>query len=181
MKVAALLRGVNVGGNKIVPMAELREMLEGMGFSGVRTLLQSGNAVFEGSEIESTELEARLEVATRERFGFDVTYMVRTVAEWERVVAENPFPDVAQESPAKLLATFLKGEPAPGGLESLCAALAGPEQFVGIGRTLYVHFPDGIGISKFSPNLIERKLGVAGTGRNWNTVLKIAALLQPSA
>lgn len=177
MQSVALLRGINVGGNKLVPMADLRAMLEGLGYSEVRTLLQSGNAVFEAPESGCDPFENQIETVIRARFGFEVEVMVRTPSDWTNVLSANPFPSAAEEEPGRLLVVFLKSKPEPGAFESLAAAHPGPEKMVLAGRELYVHYVDGIGVSKLNPNQIERKLGVRGTGRNWNTVLKIAALL----
>lgn len=177
MKVVALLRGINVGGNRIIRMADLRSMLDEMGFRGVRTLLQSGNVVFETETSEGSGLSLRLERAILTRFGFDVDCMIRTPLEWEAAIFGNPFPESAQAEPNRLLVVFFKSEPASEALAELHAALTGGEALVVKGRELYAIYPQGIAGSKLTTSLIESRLKLRGTGRNWNTVAKISKLL----
>jgi uncharacterized protein (DUF1697 family) len=178
----ALLRGINVGGNVKVAMAELRAMAEALGFAGVKTLLQSGNLVFiDPKKREPVVLEPLLEKATKEKLGVAPDYMIRTPEEWTAIVAGNPFPEMAKDDPSHLLVYALKGgAPDEAAIDRLNAAIVGPEKVAAVGRELFITYPDGIGTSKLSTNLIEKILGKhRGTGRNWNTVLKIAALLAP--
>jgi uncharacterized protein (DUF1697 family) len=171
----ALLRAVNVGGRKVA-MAELRAMLEAMGFGGVRTLLQSGNAVFE-SDAKAEALETKLEAAIAQRFGLHSDVMVRTPAEMEAVLEACPFPEAAKADPARLLVMFLKRTPDAAGVEALHDAVAAmPEQVAVKGREAYLVYPQGVGVSKLTNVLAENRLGVRGTARNWNTVGKLAAL-----
>jgi uncharacterized protein (DUF1697 family) len=171
----ALLRGVNVGGNRKIVMADLRALLAELGYANPRSLLQSGNLVFQ-ADGEAGEIEARLEREAETRLGLATQFMVRTAAEWSDVVAANPFPAEAESDPAHLLMVALKQEPTVGALASLQAAIPGRERAEGRRRELYIVFPDGIGTSKLTGDLIARKIGVSGTARNWNTVLKLAAL-----
>lgn len=171
----ALLRGVNVGGNRKVPMAVVREVLTGLGLIGVRTYLQSGNAVFAAAGTSSTELVARIQVALTERFGFEVPTVVLTQAELAQVVAANPYPEVAAE-PTKLVVSFLSG-PVPREDAAAFDLSDFPEHGQIGDRVLYLHYPDGQGTSKLLPAVLERRLGgVWGTARNWRTVLALAAL-----
>lgn len=170
-----LLRGINVGGRGIVPMAELRAMIEGLGFTNVRTLLQSGNVVFEGAGI-AAEVERKLEAATEKRFEHRIDYVLRSTAEWRAAINANPFPAEAKSDPAHLVVMFLKAKPKAGAVTTLRAAIKGREQVCPGAQHLYITYPDGIGTSKFTGALIERALGTRGTARNWNTVLKLAAL-----
>jgi uncharacterized protein (DUF1697 family) len=172
----ALLRGINVGGHTLVAMSDLRALLEALGFTGAKSLLQSGNLVFESARHTSAELERLLEVETASRLDVTVDYLVRSADEWEAVVASNPFPDEAKRDPGHLLVMFLKSAPQTKDVQALQAAIKGPESIHAEGKHLYVVYPAGIGRSKLTNTLIEKKLGVRGTGRNWNTVLKLAAL-----
>ncbi|HEY2708471.1 MAG TPA: DUF1697 domain-containing protein [Caulobacteraceae bacterium] len=171
----ALLRAVNVGGRKAV-MAELRAMLTELGFEAPQTLLQSGNAVF-CSAPTGEELEAQLERAFAARFGFETDFMVRTGPEWAAIVAANPHAAMAKGDPAHLVVMAMKSAPAADAVVALRAAVQGPEVIGAVGRELYITYPGGIGTSKLTGSVIERKLGVRGTARNWNTVTKLAALL----
>ena len=173
----AFLRGINVGGNKMVPMAELRKMLTGMGFDNVKTLLQSGNAMFETAAQKPEALEAKLEAQTKKTFGFDVVYMVRTEKQLKDVIKANPFPEMTASDPSHLLVVFLKGKAKAGSGAALQKAIVGNEVVKVKATEAYVCYPDGIGVSKLTNTVIDRHLGVAGTARNWNTVQKTIALV----
>jgi uncharacterized protein (DUF1697 family) len=172
----ALLRGINVGGRKKVAMAALRDVLEGMGFAAVRSLLQSGNLVFRSALPPDEVLERRLEAAARKSLGLDTEFFVRGVEQWRAIIAANPFPAEAERDPAHLLLLVLKRAPDAGRVEGLRAAIIGPEVVRAHGREAYVVYPDGIGCSKLTNGLIEEKLGTRVTARNWNTVLKLGAV-----
>ena len=169
----ALLRGINVGGRNMIAMAKLREMLADLGFTGVRTLLQSGNVVFDGSRRADAELERLLETETAARLGVSANYMVRSAGEWARIVARNPFEDMAKNDPSHLVVMCLKSAADAKKVTALQTAIEGPERIHGDGKKLYIAYPAGIGRSKLTGTLIERKLGTRGTARNWNTVLKL--------
>jgi uncharacterized protein (DUF1697 family) len=174
----ALLRAINVGGRNVVAMSDLRDLLEGLGFAGAKTLLQSGNLVFQSDRQTGAALERLLEVETEKRFGIAVDYFARTAEEWETVVARNPFPKEAKSDPGHLLVVFLKEAPDPKRVKALQSAIKGPETVRSVGKQLYVAYPEGIGTSKLTNTLIERTLASRGTGRNWNTILKLATLVR---
>lgn len=174
----ALLRGINVGGRNIIAMAALREFLAELGLDGAKTLLQSGNVIFESGGKTAASLEALLEKQTASRLGVAADYLVRSAADWAKVVAANPFPKEAEGDPAHLVVMFLKSAPRPGDLKKVQASIKGREVINGRGRELDIVYPDGIGTSKLTGTLIERNLGIRGTARNWNTVLKLLALAQ---
>jgi uncharacterized protein (DUF1697 family) len=173
-----LLRGINVGGNKMVPMAELRAMIEALGFKEVRTLLQSGNVVFRGPAKTPAKLESQLEAALEKRLGFNVDFHVRTAEEWAAIVEANPYTAEAKKDPARLLVSCFRAPLEKANVKALQVAITGPEVLVADGRHLYMVFPDGVGNSKANA-LLDRKLAAKGTARNWNTVLKLAALCGP--
>jgi uncharacterized protein (DUF1697 family) len=172
----ALLRGVNVGGNRMLPMAALTAMFEELGYAGAKTLLQSGNVVFRAPERNAAKLAARLERETASRLGVATTYLLRTAGEWGSIVANNPFPAEAVADPSRLLMLALSGAPAPGAVAALERANPGKERLAVVGRELYVLYDRGMGTSKLTANLIDRHFGGVCTGRNWNTVLKLARL-----
>ena len=175
-RYVALLRAVNVGGRNLIAMGDLRALLESIGYSNVRTLLQSGNVVFESTDAAGSSLERRLETETDKAFKASVAYCVRTAAEWKGVVARNPFPREAKRDPARLVLVCLKAAPSREQLTALRAAVRGPETVEMVGRELYAVYPNGQGTSKLTNAVIESKLQTRGTARNWNTVLKLAAL-----
>jgi uncharacterized protein (DUF1697 family) len=172
----ALLRAVNLAGRNAIAMSELRALLTRLGFSDVQTLLQSGNVIFRGKAQRPGNVERLLETETAARLKLTTEYFVRTADEWKSVVARNPFREEATRDPGHLVVTLLKDAPQAGQFEALRAAITGPEIVHLDGRQAYIVFPDGIGRSKLTTALTERKLGTSGTGRNWNTVMKIAAL-----
>jgi uncharacterized protein (DUF1697 family) len=176
----ALLRAINVGGRNTIPMAELKALFAKLGLRGARTLLQSGNVVFAGDGRTDAQLEALLETETEKCFTVRPDYFVRTAKEWQQLVARNPFPRVATDDPSHLVVMLLKHVPQVKDVAALQAAIAGPERIKAVGNQAYVTYPAGIGTSKLTVAMIESKLGTRVTGRNWNTVLKLAALVNGS-
>lgn len=173
----ALLRAVNVGGRNAVPMADLKALLAKLGLRDARTLLQSGNVAFSGDGRTDAQLEALLEAETEKRFGVRPDYFVRTAQEWRQLVARNPFPRAARDDPSHLVVMVFKQAPSAKDVAALRAAIAGPEVVESVGKQVYITYPAGIGTSKLTVAAIESTLGTRGTGRNWNTVLKLAALV----
>jgi uncharacterized protein (DUF1697 family) len=176
VKHIALLRAVNLAGYNKVGMADLRELLAGLGFADAQTLLQSGNIVFSGGSRTTTALEQTLERAAAKQLGLETDFFVRTAREWQEAIDANPFPREAKEDPGHLLAVIVKHDLAAADVTALQKAIVGREVVRAKGRCAYIVYPDGIGRSKLTSALIEKKLGTRGTGRNWNTVLKLAAL-----
>ena len=172
-----LLRGVNVGGQRKVSMAELQAALVAAGFAGARTLLNSGNVVLR-SDLAPDALETLLEKEAVERMGLRTDFHVRSAAEWRALIEANPLPDAAARNPSHFIVTCLKSEATPAAVEALRAANPGPEIIRAEGRQLYIDYggPEAMRASKLSSALIDAKLGTRSTGRNWNTVLKLAAL-----
>jgi uncharacterized protein (DUF1697 family) len=177
----ALLRGINVGGNKKIAMAELRHLLGKLGFGNARSLLNSGNIIFETDRFAGSELEHVLEEETEKRFHVSIVYVVRTVKEWDRIIVRNPFTNEAERDPGHLLVMCLKERAKPNNVNILESAIVGPESVRADGNQLYLTYPAGIGVSKLTNVLIEKKLGTQGTARNWNTVLKLAELAHQAA
>lgn len=173
----ALLRGVNVGGNRLVAMADLRRCLDALGFVEARSLLQSGNLVFGSPARPVARLEALLDAEAEKRLGLKTTFFVRTAKEWSAIIARNPFPDEARRDPGHLLVLCLRKAPARAAVKALEAAITGREVVRSDGRQAYIVYPDGIGRSRLTSALLDKTLG-RGTGRNWNTVLKLGALTQ---
>jgi uncharacterized protein (DUF1697 family) len=163
----ALLRGVNLGGRKVV-MSELRAACEGAGLTGVETLIASGNLVL-GSKLKDAKLEAKLEALILAELGLKTDVYVRTGVELEAIIAANPFKAFAKTNPSYLVVYFMR---APASVAELAAAaktsLTGEEIKQGK-NCLYIRFPNRQGVSKL-------KLPKLGTARNWNTVNKLAAM-----
>ena len=171
----ALLRGINVGGNKLVAMAELRALLSELGLSNPRTMLQSGNVVFDSARKTPAQLERLLESEVERRFKMSVDVFVRTADEWKTVIARNPFKAEAARDPARLLVMFLRDAPSAKHLAVLEAAIVGPETPRAVGSQVYLVYPEGVGRSKLTNVALEKILMTRGSARNWNTVVKLAA------
>ncbi|MGW7056236.1 DUF1697 domain-containing protein [Streptomyces sp. NPDC054887] len=175
---AALLRGINVSGHKKVPMAELREVLTGLGHRDVRTYLQSGNAVFTtDADAPEDELAAALEQAVQARFGFSVDCLVRSGAYLAAVADACPFPAAELEG-RQLHVTYFSRPVTPDRFASVDPATFHPEEFRLGDRALYLYAPNGLGRSKLAEALAKPALlkGVTGTTRNWNTVVKLVEM-----
>jgi uncharacterized protein (DUF1697 family) len=170
----ALLRGINLGPRRRVPMAALRELLEQAGYGEVRTYLQSGNVVL-SSDARPAELEQRLEQLLAERFGFEVPVVVRTAEELAEVVRRDPLADSVQDH-KRYQVSFLS-EPLAGDVLAGLAATAAPSERVeAVGRELYAWHPDGVARSKLWAALAGPGLGVKATARNWTTVTTLLEL-----
>lgn len=174
----ALLRAVNLGPHNKVAMADLLGLLTQLGFESPRTLLQSGNAVFGGTRRATSRIERLLEEEAERRLGLRTDFFVRGAEEWRKIVASNPFPDEAERDPSHLVLMCMKDAPGSGAVRELQAAITGSEIVRVEGAQAYIVYPDGIGRSRLSSALLERKLRTRGTGRNWNTVLKLDALVR---
>ncbi|MFR9673193.1 DUF1697 domain-containing protein [Streptomyces sp. TR06-5] len=175
---AALLRGINVGGRRKVPMAELRETVAGLGWTGVRTHLQSGNVVFAvppEQERAGAAPRERLQHALAERFGFQVPCLLRTGEELRDVVGRCPFP-AAELDPAKLQVFFVEETPAEDHFAGVDPAAYAPDEFHHIGRAVYAWFPGGMGRSRLPAALEAARPRLTLTARNWRTVTALLEL-----
>jgi uncharacterized protein (DUF1697 family) len=157
-------------------MADLRDLLTHLGFGDARSLLQSGNLVFRSDGPTGAQLEGLLEAEVERRLALRTDFFVRTAEEWKAIVAQNPFHEEAERDPGHLVVMFLKDAPGVRAVEALQAAITGPEVVRAHGRHAYIVYPSGIGRSRLTNALIEKKLGTRATGRNWNTVLKLGTL-----
>ncbi len=172
MRVVALLRGVNLGGRRLA-MAELREVVEGLGHTDVETYLQSRNVVFTPRPRSPRDLAASLEAAISESTGFDVPVVVRTGTQLRKIVAGSPYP---ADDPTRILVAFLGAKPKLGepGLGDLDAYL--PDELTLAGADMYVSVPRGQARSRLVQALTAPRLGTTVTLRNWRTVTSLAEL-----
>jgi uncharacterized protein (DUF1697 family) len=180
----ALLRGINLGGHKKVAMADLRELVSSLGHADVATYIQSGNVVFSAEQSDTAALAAALEEAIAETIGVRARVVVLSREELDQVIRDNPYSDEA--NPRAVHAVFLSGQPGP----EVAERVADAQQQVArkgsrdtaqvIGRTIFLHTPDGYGRSDLAAEIVklgQRKTdSVAGTARNWATVTKLAAM-----
>jgi uncharacterized protein (DUF1697 family) len=170
----ALLRGINIGPNKRVPMPRLRELLTEHGYEDVKTYVASGNVVLT-SKTKPRKLEKELQKLIEDEWGFEVAVVVRTRDELADVIKREPFGNVA-DNPKFLQVSFLSGEPDAANAKRINEACVAPEQVVIDGREIYAWHPDGIGRSELAKLLATKKLGVTVTARNWRTVLALLEL-----
>ncbi len=152
--------------------------MQSLGFSGVTTLLQSGNVVFKADEPDLDAVSQRIGEAIEAAFGFRPSIILRTLPELRAIIAANPFGTPPGLDPAKLLVLFLAASPSEAACTKLREMPAAPEDLRMGSRELYIYFPDGIGRSKLSMAAIERILKTPGTGRNWNTAAKLLTLAE---
>jgi uncharacterized protein (DUF1697 family) len=172
----ALLRAVNLPGHNKVSMDGLRALVERAGMKNVRTLLNSGNIVFQSASASAAKLEAALEAEAARELGVATDFFVRSAKEWQGIIAANPFPREAKNAPGLLVVMTLKAAPPQGAVDALQQAIKGREVVRANGRDAYITYPDGQGRSKLTIAIIEKHLGTHGTARNWNTVLKLGAM-----
>jgi uncharacterized protein (DUF1697 family) len=171
-KHVALLRGINVGGNKKVDMTGLRALLAELGYADAKTLLNSGNVVFEAA---AKPTAGEIEKAIKATYGFDVAVILRGAAELAKVAAADPFGKVATEG-SRYFVGFLDKPLAAGALAGLDPAAYEPELLHVAKREVYTWLPSGLIDSPLMKELADKKPGVAATWRNWNTVTKLLAL-----
>lgn len=170
----ALLRAVNLGSRNRVPMAELRAALEELGCSEVRTHLQSGNAVFRRRSTKRERLAAELEALLVERFGVEQPVILRTAEELVALRDGHPFGDDVSGT----YVAFLRAEPAPARVAALAELAPAAERVLVVGSDAYLRYPAGVARATLTPALLEKRLGVAATARNWRTVSALAALAE---
>jgi uncharacterized protein (DUF1697 family) len=173
-KYVALLRGINVGGNNILPMEQLRELLAKLGCEDVATYIQSGNAVFRHKG-NAAELPDLIATAVDSCFGFRPSVMVLTAGEFDAVATANPF--AAEVTEPKFLHVWFKRESVKSANTARMGEIASSdEKFLSTDSAVYLYAPKGIGRSKLAGGM-EKCLGVQATARNWRTVNKIGEML----
>lgn len=175
----ALLRGVNVSGQKLIKMTELKKLFEEQGYHNVQTYIQSGNVVFSSTERSSDKIKNILSKSIKQRFGFDVGILVITTDIIEHVLSNNPFIKKNKET-NKLYVTFLLKHPSTDNIKKLNSTDYSPEEYLIDGKLVYLHLPNGYGKTRLSNNLFENKLKVEATTRNWRTITKLWELSSKS-
>lgn len=171
----ALLRGINVSGQKQIKMSELKTLFEKSGFQYVETYIQSGNVIFSSNETSAEKLSLKISSLIKKQFSFDAQVIVLTQENIEYVLNNNPFLKKKKES-EKLYVTFLAKSPSDENINKLNAIDYSPEEYIIDGRYIYLFVPNGYGKAKLNNNLFENKLKVFATTRNWKTVDKLFEL-----
>lgn len=177
VRMVALLRGINVGRNKQVAMADLRALLTDLGYGDVKTHLRSGNAVFTAGPGAAVTAADDIERAVTSTLGVRSSVITRTAAELETVLAGAPMLDLMTD-PARYLVGFLAGEPDANAAEAIAAIEVEPDRIDLVGHEVYLWCPAGVAASPLNKTGWERALGVGVTTRNWRTVEKLAAMMR---
>jgi uncharacterized protein (DUF1697 family) len=172
----ALFRGINVGGKNTLPMRELVALIEDMKAKNVRTYIQSGNAVFQSAEKNTSEISKRLTADIKKHYGFEPHILILEKEAIDRAIAENPFPE-AEADPSSLHLGFLYAAPKTPDREKLNSFRKERERFHLNDKVFYLHAPEGVGKSRLAASS-ERLIGVPMTDRNWRTVCKIRELAE---
>ena len=173
----ALLRGINVSGQKKIKMADLRTHLSELGYGNLQTYIQSGNIVFSSAEEDAAVLEGQIHEKIKEKYGFEVPVLVLQPEDFTAVLDRNPMQEERHDR-KRLYVTFLASEPVPEKKAKLSELDYSPEEYVLDGKVIYFFSPTGYGRAKMNNNFFEQKLKVKATTRNWNTVNKLLAMSQ---
>ncbi len=166
----SMLRGINVTGHNMISMVDLKKLYESMGMINVRTYVQSGNVLFESKPKDESKLSAKIESQIMKIFGYEVSVIIRSVEDLKRILSNNPFLKKKDVDISKLYVTFLKNTPSTELLSKPDRALSQTDEFITGECEIFLYCPGGYGNTKLSNNYFERKLKVAATTRNWNSV-----------
>jgi uncharacterized protein (DUF1697 family) len=171
----AMLRGVNVGGSRKVPMQDLRDLFTSLGFGSVESYVQSGNLAFKTPKSDPGRLRKSIEEKLRADLGLDVPVLIRSSVQLREILQANPFID-RTDNPAILHVTFLASPPTGSALAGLSDRVVGTDEFAVAGTEVYLFCPGGYGVTKLNNSFFEKRLGVPATTRNWKTVTKLAEM-----
>ena len=176
--IISMLRGVNVGGHNVIKMEELRALYASLKLRDAQSYVQSGNVIFRTDERDIDSLTKRVQGGIERKFGCTTDVICRTVAEMRDVIARNPFAKRRGIEPGKLLVVFLASDPGAEARAKVLRIKIEPEELRIDGRELYIYFPNGQGQSKMSWAAVNKALGTPGTGRNWNSVVKMLEMAE---
>lgn len=171
-----LLRGINVGGNKRIKMADLRDLLKTIGIQHAKTILQSGNVVFESDEENQGILINTIETTIQGHYGFEVKVILRTSQQWQTIIDSKPAYSI-EVTGSRLLLVCLNSISKPKDISTLTDAKK-DEIIHMLDTDIFIYYPNGMSKSKLGNPMLERKLKVTSTARNWNTVLKLQTLIE---
>ena len=173
MTYIALLKGINVGGHKKVPMAELRELLTKSGFENVQTYIQSGNVLLRSSEKNIQKIEDTIKKSILDYFGFEVSVLIKTRQDLQQIFDNSPF---SEEEKQKSYFMMLHDTPNAESVKIASQKVYEGEDYQIINDCIYYYSAKGFGQSKFNTNFVERKLNTFATARNYNTMVKLLSL-----
>lgn len=174
-KYIALLRGINVSGQKKIKMTELKSLFQKMNFQNIETYIQSGNIIFSSKENSVKTLERKISAGIKNKFGFEVHTFIITSKEIKDVLINNPFIKKKKDT-ERLYVTFLSAQPLQEKIQNLNSSNFSPEEYQIVGKIIYLHLPNGAGKAKLNNNFFENKLKVNATTRNWKTINTLSEL-----
>ena len=175
-KYIALLRGINVSGQKKIKMSDLKILFEDLSFTNVQTYIQSGNVLFTSKLNDKKAIRSKIEKKTSDNFGYKVNVILKTPNELKLAIKSNPFLKYKKKSSERIYYTFLSEKPSPANIKILNEIDHTPEQFILNGDVIYLFLPNGAGKSKLNNNFFEKRLGVFATTRNRNSVVALLEL-----
>ena len=178
----ALLRGINVGGKNIVPMKQLAALFVDAGCRNVQTHIQSGNVIFEASPKILAKLATQVTSGIEKQFGCRIPVVLRTVAELDAVVKNNPYlqkPASSDTAEDMLHVYFLAKAPSAEQVAQLDSARSLPDGFIVQGREIFLQLPNGMARTKLTNAYFDSRLSTVSTARNWRTVKKLRELMGP--
>ncbi|MCK9641307.1 MAG: DUF1697 domain-containing protein [Prolixibacteraceae bacterium] len=174
----SLLRGINVGGNRVLRMNDLRQLFFDLGFTDCQTYIQSGNVVFRYQKANPEELESRISQKILEMFNLQVPVIVKGESELTSIAASNPFILEIPENTAQLHVTLLSANPDPDKFDKIKNENFHPVQYRLLGSAIYLFCPDGYSKSKLTNGFLENKLGLKATTRNWRTITELIRMAE---
>ncbi|WP_439585099.1 DUF1697 domain-containing protein [Dyadobacter bucti] len=174
----AILRGINVSGQKMIKMPLLKKMFEDLVFSDVQTYIQSGNVIFHHAKTDDQDLGKLIHEGILKTFGFEVPVIVLSKAEMGKVLIENPFAKHPEKDVGKLHVTFLSQSPAQDVIVNIEAGKYLPDEFIVKEKSIYLFCPTGYGQTKLHNNFFESKFKATATTRNWKTVNELVRLAE---
>jgi uncharacterized protein (DUF1697 family) len=172
----ALLRGINVSGQKKIKMTDLKNLMEIVGFVNVDTYIQSGNIIFDYESNRTESVAKIIEKSINTKYGFDVPAIILTPADLKNVLKNNPWTNDTTKDPNRTYVTFLAETPLEENLSKILNLDYSPEEYIIDGKIIYFFSPAGYGRAKMNNNFFEKKLKVIATTRNWKTVVKLLEL-----
>lgn len=175
-RYVALLRGINVGGNNMIPMPELRSLCSEIGWTDVATYINSGNVIF-SSTAKSANLENAIERSITDRFGHTISVIVRSAAQWPAYIEGNPFAKATAAEPKAVMLALSKSPPKADALTFLRERAVNGEKLERVGDAIWIHYARGVAKSKLAPALFDRFVGSPVTTRNWRSVVTLGEML----
>jgi uncharacterized protein (DUF1697 family) len=170
-----------MAGHFPLKMTDLADMYKGLGFKDAETYIQSGNVIFTSLEnLQEADVTEKIEAAILKQFGYEVPVMVRTLDDLKNILTANPFLSEDRFDPSKMAAILLYEKPTEGQIQKVINISYPPDRFVISGKEIFVYCPNGFGRTKLYTNFFEKKMGVKGTARNWNTITTILSLAEKS-